>query len=115
MDEKANLTNVTLNYDYLFNAVNNFTPYVSAHLGQSKLDIDTFDDTAMSYGAQLGLLYSLTKNIEFEAGTSYTKLDLKPTTPTVSGSYYDATLMNASLYLQADDMTRLYAGFNYKF
>lgn len=111
----ADLTNIIASYDYLFRSKNNFTPYVGAHIGQSKFEVIGFDDTGISYGAEAGILYSVTNHIEFEAGISYTTMNVKPTTPTVSGTYGNITLTNASTYLEANDMTKLYIGFNYKF
>lgn len=112
---KGDLTNIIASYDYLFTSVKTFTPYIGAHVGQSKFEVIGYDDTALSYGAQLGVLYSITNNIEFEAGVSYTALSAKPTTPTVSGTYGNITLTNASAFVEATDMTKMYAGFNYKF
>lgn len=112
---EADLTNITASYDYLFATVNGFTPYLGAHIGQSKFEVIGYDDTSLSYGAQMGVLYSITNNLEFEAGVSYTTLSAKPTTPTVSGTYGNITLTNASAFIEATDMTKMYAGFNYKF
>jgi hypothetical protein len=61
------------------------------------------------------LLYSINKNIELEVGVSYSDMDSKPTTPTVSGTYTNVVLTNASAFLELENMTRAYIGLNYKF
>ncbi|MCW8895863.1 outer membrane beta-barrel protein [Sulfurimonas sp.] len=112
---KTELDIMTLNYDYLIDVNNDMNVYVGAHIGQSDYEALGFDDSSIMYGIQAGLLYSINKNIELEVGVSYSDMDSKPTTPTVSGTYDNVVLTNASAYLELENMTRAYVGVNYKF
>lgn len=111
----AELTNATFNYDYLFSPISKVTFFTGAHIGMHKFEVIGFDDTALSYGVQAGILYPLVGNFELEMGASYTKLDAKPTTPTLNGTYSGITFTNASASLEAKDMTTMHVGLNYRF
>jgi len=106
---------ITLNYDYLFNMSDNFTPFIGVHLGQAEMETLGYDDTSLVHGLQGGVIYSVTNNVAVEFGLSYSRTDVKPTTPTASGSYGSLTLTNASAYVEAEDMTKAYVGLNYRF
>lgn len=109
------LTNVTFNYDYLLDPINQFTFFAGAHGGINKFEAIGYDDKAFTYGAQAGVLYPLVSGFELEAAISYSKLGAKPTTPTLNGTYSGITFSNASASLEANDMTALHFGINYKF
>ena len=57
----------------------------------------------MAYGAQVGAIYDITKNVEFELGLSYTKFNVDRAE--------DATWYK----LELDNSTSMFAGINYKF
>lgn len=109
------LTNATFNYDYLLDPINQFTFFAGAHGGINKFEAIGYDDKAFTYGAQAGVLYPLVSGFELEAAVSYSKLGAKPTTPTLNGTYSGITFSNASASLEANDMTALHFGINYKF
>ena len=48
-------------------------PYAGLRLGVSSLDLDDTDDTAFTYGAQLGLDYFITKNVSVNPELRYTR------------------------------------------
>lgn len=107
---------LTLNYDYLADTGNaKLSPYIGAHIGQSDYEIIGYSDKSMMYGVQAGILYDIADNIEFEAGLSYSWMDSKPESPTVSGTSGTVTLTNASIYAELQNMTRFYVGMNFKF
>ena len=64
-------------YDYLIPVNNESRVYVGVHLGSTsfkgKKNLDGVDDTGFTYGAQVGYIYDITKNVEFEIGLNYTK------------------------------------------
>lgn len=109
------LTNVTFHYDYLLDPINQFTFFAGAHGGINKFETLGYDDKALTYGAQAGVLYPLVSGFELEAAISYSKLGAKPTTPTLNGTYSGITFSNASASLEANDMTAFHFGINYKF
>lgn len=111
----ATLTNVVMNYDYLLDPINRFTFFGGVHGGMNKFEAIGYDDTAMTYGLQAGVLYPLIGNFELDAGVSYSKLGSKPTTPTLNGTYSGVVFNNASASLEAKDMTAFHCGINYKF
>ena len=65
--------------------------------------------SGLAYGAQVGAIYDITKNIEFELGLAYTKYNVdKSFTGTESGVNYNAKI-------ELEDSTSMSAGINYKF
>lgn len=58
----------TLNYDYIIFEKNSFKPYLGLNLGLAHADLIIENEYNFIYGAQLGLLYTLQKNIELEIG-----------------------------------------------
>ena len=112
-DVEAKVT--TLNYDYLFEETNKFTPFIGVHAGQIDLDALEFSDSGSLIGIQIGTTYIITDNMEFEIGVSYSSIDSKITTPTITGTYGNISLTNASAYIEADDVLKTYVGLNYKF
>lgn len=107
----------TVKYNYLLGEVNNFTPFIGAHIGMENTEAWGFSDTKPFYGIQIGTTYAIGDNFEFEIGLSYSMLNAKPETYSVSGTSSDGsvTLTNASLYVQSETMLKSYIGVNYKF
>lgn len=111
----ATLMNVGMNYDYLLDPINRFTFFGGVHGGMNKFEALGYEDSAMTYGLQAGVIYPLVGNFELEAGVSYSKLNSKPTTPTLNGTYSGVVFNNASASLEAKDMTTMHVGLNYRF
>lgn len=110
----ANVHNFMAGYDYLIPVNNDSRFYVGAHAGISsfkgKDDISNFDMSGFAYGTQLGYIYDLTKNIEFEIGGMYTKHNLDKTGRILAN---DGTPI--SMKLEVKDAISTFAGINYKF
>lgn len=104
----------SLNYDYLFKDENNFTPYIGIHLGQNKLEMQNKDDSGLIYGIQLGVLYKIHTNFEFELSGAYSMLDTKVNLDehTITEAAYS---FNGSASSELKNITRLSFGFNIKF
>lgn len=111
-------TDVTIilgNYDYLIPINNEFRLYTGVHAGNAEYketNIDIIGTTKMSglaYGAQVGALYDITKNIEFELGLAYTKYNVDKTINWVD------TGVDVSGKFELEDSTSMFAGINYKF
>ena len=113
--EFTDLTTYAANYDYLFDTNSKVTPYLGANVGIANIEALGLSDQSVGYGVQAGILYPISDNLEFELGLSYSTTDAKITTPTVSASYGNITLTNASAYLEADSMIKASVGLNYKF
>ena len=109
----ANVHNFMAGYDYLIPVNNDSRFYVGAHAGISsfkgKEDIDGFDMSGFAYGTQLGYIYDLTKNIEFEIGAMYTKFN------TDKRGTIDFSGTPVSLKIEQEDAISTFAGINYKF
>ena len=105
------------NYDYLFPINEQFKLYAGAHAGQAKYEqnIGTdignigIDMSGLVYGLQVGTLYDITKNVEFEVGLAYSKFNVDDT---INGNYSG---VGYSLKTEMDKATSLYVGINYKF
>lgn len=113
-------TDVTVilgNYDYLIPINNEFRLYAGLHAGNAEYketntglaDNDTVKMSGLAYGAQVGAIYDITKNIEFELGLAYTKYNVEKT---INGVY---TGVNYNAKLELEDSTSMSAGINYKF
>ena len=113
------VSNIMANYDYLIPINKEFRLYAGLHLGNTKVEVeDGFDDveddisfSGLAYGTQIGAIYDITKNIEFELGLAYTKFNVdRAETQTVqmSGTYSWAKI-------ELEDSTSMFAGLNYKF
>jgi hypothetical protein len=109
------LKTYAVNYDYMLNKINKFTPFIGAHIGICDAETLGYSDTSGMYGIQGGTTYNITNNLEFEIGLSYSILTAEPKTPTVTGTYGSVTLTNASAYLETENMIKTYIGLNYKF
>ncbi|RBQ29817.1 hypothetical protein CRU91_02480 [Aliarcobacter vitoriensis] len=92
---------VTGNYEYLIPINDNFRFFTGFHLG-------TFKDN-MVYGLQIGSIYDITKNIEFEIGGVYSKYrkDVK-----IEGEKFGYSYSNR---IKVKNSSSIYTGFNFKF
>lgn len=110
----ANIHNFVAGYDYLISLNEDSRFYVGAHAGISSFegrdDISSFDMSGFTYGTQLGYIYDLTKNIEFEIGAMYTKHNLDKT-----GTILANDGKPISMKLEIRDAISTFAGINYKF
>lgn len=115
----VDVTNIMGNYDYLIPMNEQFRLYAGLHLGNTKVEVeDGFEDinnnisfSGLAYGTQIGAIYDITKNIEFELGLSYTKFNVERAESeitTTSGTYSWAKI-------ELEDSTSMFAGINYKF
>lgn len=109
----ANVHNIFAGYDYLIPVNNESRFYVGAHLGHAsfkgKEDIEGLDMSGLAYGTQIGYIYDITKNIEFELGLSYTKYNIdKEISYTESGH-------NIRENIELENSISTFAGINYKF
>ena len=111
-------TDVTIilgNYDYLMPINDEFRLYAGLHLGNAEYKetnigtLGTAKISGLAYGAQVGAIYDITKNIEFELGLAYTKYNLDKTFNwTDSGEDITAKI-------ELEDSTSMFAGLNFKF
>ncbi len=118
-NETETMTSYTygLGYDYLFKNKSNFTPFIGVNASYTVADID--DDLAkelsldkpkgFNYGAEAGVLYALTKNMELEVGVRYMISDIDDT------STFDESGTNVDLKMENDRIVQYYLGLNYKF
>lgn len=111
-------TDVTVilgNYDYLIPINNEFRLYAGLHAGnaeykETNIDIvGTAKMSGLAYGVQLGAIYDITKNIEFELGLAYTKYNVDKTINWVESG------VDVSGKFELEDSTSMSAGINYKF
>jgi opacity protein-like surface antigen len=111
-------TDVTVilgNYDYLIPINNDFRLYAGLHAGNAEYketNIDGLGTAKMSglaYGAQVGAIYDITKNIEFELGLGYTKYNVDKT------FNWTDTGVDISAKIEIEHSTSMSAGINYKF
>lgn len=93
------------NYDYLIPINEDFRFLAGVHLGNAnfKLDNEDFKMSGLAYGAQIGAIYDITKNVEFELGLAYTKYNVDREEDTI----FDK--------IELEDSTSMLAGINYKF
>jgi opacity protein-like surface antigen len=111
----TDVTVILANYDYLIPVNNEFRLYTGIHAGKGEYketNIDIIGTAKMSglaYGAQVGVIYDITKNVEFELGLAYTKYNLDRTINWVD------TGVDVSQKLEIEDSTSMFAGINYKF
>lgn len=113
--EDTDVTVILGNYDYLIPINNEFRLYTGVHAGNAEYketNIDIIGTAKMSglaYGAQVGAIYDITKNIEFELGLAYTKYNVDKTINWVD------TGVDVSAKYEIEDSTSMFAGINYKF
>ena len=104
--DDTDATTILGNYDYLIPMNEEFRLYAGLHAGNTKVEIEDVEKISFSglaYGAQVGAIYDITKNVEFELGLSYTKFNVDRAE--------DATWYK----LELDNSTSMFAGINYKF
>ena len=101
--------NIIVSYDYLIPLKEEFRLYAGLHAGNTKIEVDTDSASGLAYGAQIGAIYDITKNIEFELGLAYSKYNVDySTSVTVGRVSYDYRV-------ELEDSTSMFAGINYKF
>lgn len=118
-NKKDDLSSYTfgLGYDYLFKNKSAVTPFIglNASYSQAKYDNDAAKayeidkPKGFNYGPEAGLIYSVTKNTEFEIGVRYMISDVKDTGLTNDGG----DIINAKL--ESEKIIQYYIGLNYKF
>ncbi|WP_457748730.1 opacity family porin [Sulfurimonas sp.] len=88
-----------INYDYMFYNNSKFLPFIggTANYTRRKDKNSSFTETGVSYGAEAGLLYMVTSEVDVEIGARYLMSN-------VSGNNVDI-----------DDLTQIYFGINYNF
>ena len=99
-------TTILGNYDYLIPMNEEFRLYAGLHAGNTKVEIEDVEKVSFSglaYGAQVGAIYDITKNVEFELGLAYTKFNVDREADTI----FDK--------VELEDSTSMSAGINYKF
>jgi opacity protein-like surface antigen len=104
-DDGMDLYLTKFNYDYIFPLENKFSFLVGAHLGNAKFKDSEAKLNGFLYGAQTGILYDITSNIQLETSIAYTHYDIDKTIN------YSGTDINVEL----EHSTAFYLGFNYKF
>ena len=92
---------------------NEYRLYTGLHLGNTSMKMNDVDlglkASGLVYGAQVGAIYDITKNIEFELGLAYSKYNVDySTSVTVGRVSYDYRV-------ELEDSTSMFAGINYKF
>jgi opacity protein-like surface antigen len=113
--EDTDITVILGNYDYLIPINNVFRLYTGIHAGnaeykETNIDIiGTAKMSGLSYGVQVGAIYDITKDVEFELGLAYTKYNVDKTLN------YTDTGVDIEAKLELEDTTSMFAGINYKF
>ena len=113
--EDVDATTVTGNYDYLIPLNNQFRLYTGLHAGNMAIkstddvSLDSVKASGLAYGAQLGAIYDITKNIEFELGLAYSKYNVDKS---ISGSIFG---VDYDYKVELEDSTSMFVGINYKF
>jgi hypothetical protein len=106
-----------LGYDYLFRNKSDFTPFIGLNASYSKAKIDDDDAKVLSldkpkgfnYGAEVGFLYAMSKNVELEIGARYMISN-------VDESFtYDDGISKINVKMENDRIIQYYLGLNYKF
>ena len=110
IDDGGDFRIILGNYDYLIPVNENFRFLAGLHLGHANYETDDdFKMSGLAYGAQVGAVYDITKNIEFELGLAFTKYNVdKSTNGTILGLDYTEKV-------ELEDSTSMFAGINYKF
>lgn len=92
------------NYDYLIPINEDFRFLAGVHVGHANYENSAaFKMSGLAYGAQVGTIYDITKNVEFELGLGYTKYNV------------DRAEDNVYNKVELEDSTSMFAGLNYKF
>jgi opacity protein-like surface antigen len=119
--DDADVHNFLAGYDYLIPVNSESKFYVGAHAGaasfKAKGDLEDdanilgidLDTSGFAYGAQLGYIYNITKNVEFEIGAMYTRYNIDKDE---SGDYMG---FDYNFEFELKDSFSTFIGFNYKF
>ena len=100
---------ILANYDYLIPINNEFRLYTGLHVGNAEYKETDLKMSGLAYGAQVGAIYDITKNVEFELGLAYSRYNIdKSISGTESGVDYNGKI-------ELEDSTSMFAGINYKF
>lgn len=97
------------NYDYLIPINDKIRVLAGLHLGNANWDEGDFKMSGLAYGAQIGGIYDITKNVEFELGLSFTKYNLDKSS---SGTFLG---IDWNEKVELEDSTSMFIGINYKF
>jgi opacity protein-like surface antigen len=113
-DSEISFTTILANYDYLIPVpMNNvFRSYVGMHIGRANLKSESLpqvDISGLAYGLQTGIIYDITKHIEFELGVSYTRYNFNES---FNGTEQGIDFVGN---LNVEDSISGYSGLNYKF
>ena len=108
-------------YDYLIGE-SAIKPFIGVFAGRNSIKVNSKDSMSNSdvsgsgYGAQAGVNYAFNKNVSFEAGYRYMKLNSEKTAtysgPEVTYLGYAATLIET---VKVDKIINLFVGVNYTF
>lgn len=113
--EDTDLRVILGNYDYLIPINNEFRLLAGVHVGNGEYKETNIDGlgtakiSGLVYGAQVGAIYDITKNIEFELGLAYSKYNMDKTF-----NWTDAG-DDITAKIEIEDSTSMFAGINYKF
>ena len=110
--DDVDVTTILGNYDYLIPMNEEFRLYAGVHAGNTEIEVNdviSYDYSGLSYGVQVGAIYDITKNIEFELGLAYTKFNVDTK---INEVYNGVTISGTE---EVDNATSMFAGINYKF
>lgn len=116
-NEKDNLSSMSLGlgYDYMFKNKSEFTPFLGLNLSYAKSKFDDADAALLgvdkpkgfNYGAEAGIVYAASKNIELELGARYMISNVE--------DKFSSTVPALSLKIESENVIQYYVGLNYKF
>lgn len=122
---KYSSLNLGIGYDYLFKNKSEFTPFMGVSVGYTKGKFDGslgdqlhLDNVkGITYGANIGTLYSLSKSLDLEIGARYLKHNIDKS---FNGSYYefdgvDTFSGTSTGKIKVDNSIQYYLGLNYNF
>ena len=108
-DSSGDFRVILANYDYLIPLNEDFRFFAGLHLGHADYEEKTDDlyinMSGLAYGGQIGAIYDITKNVEFELGLAYTKYNVDAT----------GEIDSVNVKVELEDSTSMFAGINYKF
>ena len=97
---------ILANYDYLIPLNEDFRFFAGVHLGNANYEEDSdLKMSGLAYGVQVGAIYDITKNVEFELGLAYSKYNVDTT----------VEIDSVTAKVELEDSTSMFAGLNYKF
>lgn len=107
--DDSNVNILLGNYDYLIPINNEFRLYAGLHAGNAQYKKAQIKMSGLAYGTQVGAIYDITKNIEFEIGLGYTKYNVEKTLNSTEQG------VDVSRTVEFEDAISMFAGINYKF